>query len=224
MPLSQTVRRLRPTGSRGPDLSRIPWYIGALIACYLPWVYHPAAGLTFNAYDLAEWVSLHSAVRGASVPLVAPFLLRAVLGGLALLFCLRALRSAGRWVRLAYTGLALWLAITLLPPFDFFRGAWDDPNYRQQFALAIGTLIGLVALAAVNQRGLSAVTRRRIELAISLLTGISAVIGEAIALTIIGSLRIDVSVGIGIILLVISLGAAQYRPTSTPQTDQAQAG
>lgn len=202
------------------NLSRIPWYIAALVAYYLPWVVHPVAALTFNAYDLAEWVSLHPEVRGASVPLIAPFLLRAVLGGLALLFCLRALRSATRWVRLAYAGAALWLAITLLPPFDFFRGAWDDPNYRQQFALAIGTLIGLVALAAANQRGMSERLQRRIEIVISLLVVISAIIGEALALTIIRSLRIDGSVGVGIVGLVICLGAAQYRRNKNQQDDQ----
>jgi len=213
------VRRLNPLS----NLSRIPWYIVALVAYYLPWIYHPAAGLTFNAYDLAEWVSLHPAVRGASVPLVAPFLLRVVLGGLALLFCLRALRSDRTWVRLAYAGLAVLLAITLLPPFDFFRGAWDDPNYRQQFALAIGTLIGLVALAAINRRGKIASNGttsdkypyrevRPLEIVISLLTAICAVVGEIMALNVIRSLQIDVAVGGGIIVLIICLIAAQYRP------------
>ncbi|MCC7448347.1 MAG: hypothetical protein IT324_13080 [Anaerolineae bacterium] len=211
------------------NLSRIPWYVVALVAYYLPWVYHPAAGLTFNAYDLAEWVSLHPAVRGASVPLVAPFLLRVVLGGLALLFCLRALRSARTWVRLAYAGLAVLLAITLLPPFDFFRGAWDDPNYRQQFTLSIGTLVGLVALTAINRRGKIAANGttsdkypyrevRPLEIVVSLLTAIGAVGGEILALNVIRSLQIDVSVGGGIIVLLSCLIAAQYRPR--PQREE----
>ena len=138
-------------------------------------------------------------------------------------------------------GLALLLAITLLPPFDFFRGAWDDPNYRQQFALAIGTLIGLVALAAIHRRGISAVKQQAVEntirrlpaiavtsdkmsyreaylleIIVSLLTAICAVAGEVMALNVIRSLQIDISVGGGIIVLVICLVAAQYGPNSTP--------
>src|SRR5512143_758636 len=87
-------------------LDRGLWLFAALIAYYLPWIANRAAALSANAYDLAEWTSLHPAVRGASVPLVAPFLLRAVLGGLALLFGFRALRALTVWLRLAYAALA----------------------------------------------------------------------------------------------------------------------
>src|SRR5690348_12553890 len=104
-------------------INRGLWLILALIAYYLPWVYHRAAALTFNANDLAEWVSLDPNVRGAAVPLVIPLLLRIMLAFLALLFGLAAAcadRDFGRW---GFSTLAVILAITLLPPADFFKGA-----------------------------------------------------------------------------------------------------
>ena len=48
----------------------------ALIAYSLPWVVGPGAALTLNAYDLAEWTSLHPAVRTAALPFALTFGLR----------------------------------------------------------------------------------------------------------------------------------------------------
>jgi uncharacterized membrane protein YsdA (DUF1294 family) len=197
-----------------PDLSsllrrldRWPWQLGALAAYYLPWIANRAAALSANAYNLAEWTSLHPAVRGANVPLVAPFLLRAALGGLALLFGFRVLRALTGWLRLAYVALAIWLALTLLPPLDFFRGAWDDPNYRQQFLLSVGTLIGLGILAVAGRRA-SPRLLRRAEASVSLLALLSGLIGEILAQNVIRSLQIDAPLGVGVVLLVACLGLA----------------
>jgi uncharacterized membrane protein YsdA (DUF1294 family) len=188
-------------------LDRWPWQLGALAAYYLPWIANRAAALSANAYDLAEWTSLHPAVRGVSVPLVAPFLLRAVLGGLALLFGFRALRALTVWLRLAYAALALWLALTLLPPLDFFRGAWDDPNYRQQFWLSIGTLIGLGVLAVAGRRA-SPRLLRRAEAIIHALALLGGLVGELLAQNVIRSLQIEAPLGLGVVLLVACLGLA----------------
>jgi hypothetical protein len=184
---------------------RWPWALGAVLAFYLPWITNPAAALTFNAYDLAEWTSLRPDVRGGAIPLLAPLLLRAVLGLIALLFGLRALNHAG-WQRWLYAALALALAITLLPPLDFFRGAFDDPNYRQQFGLAVGTLIGLVALAALAGGKLSALTQQRIEAGIAVLAIASALAGEILAQGVVRSLNIPAPMGVGLVVIVACLG------------------
>ena len=42
----------------------------------LPWIVAPSAALTLNAYDLAEWTSLHPLQRQTSPPLLAPLELR----------------------------------------------------------------------------------------------------------------------------------------------------
>lgn len=41
-----------------------------------PWIVAPAASMTLNAYDLAEWASLIPAQRGTAPPLLVPLLLR----------------------------------------------------------------------------------------------------------------------------------------------------
>jgi hypothetical protein len=176
----------------------------ALIGYYLPWISNGAAALSFNAYDLAEWVSLHPAVRGGSIPLLAPFFLRSVLGGLALLFGLRALQSGVRWQQVVYGLLAVCLAITLLPPLDFLRGGWNDPNYRQQFALTIATLIGLGALVAIARR--KPFWLRWLEVGIGIVIILSAVIGFILAQNVVSSLRIAAPLGIGLPILVIGVG------------------
>jgi hypothetical protein len=192
-------------------LLRFPWLLAALVAYYLPWLNNQAAALSANAYDLAEWTSLHPAVREASIPLLAPFLLRAVLGGIALMFGLYALKVQSKRARWAYTALALALAITLMPPLDFFRGAWDDPNYRQQFALSIGTLTGLVLLAVSRERGLAERWLSRLELVVSALTVVAAIVGESPALNAIRSLNIAAPMGIGAVALVVCVALAAWR-------------
>ncbi|MBN1284702.1 MAG: hypothetical protein JXB47_04825 [Anaerolineae bacterium] len=108
----------------------------ALLACYLPWIAHPAAALAPNAFDLAEWAGLHPAERYGAPPLVTPGLLR-----LAVAFCGAGLAFSVPW------GWApgLWVAATLLPPLDFFRNAGEDPNFRQMFVIAVGAAVGVLA-------------------------------------------------------------------------------
>jgi hypothetical protein len=186
-------------------LLRFPWLLAALAAYYLPWINNRAAALSANADVLAEWTSLHSTVREANIPFLVPFLLRAVLGGLALLFAIRALKALSGRARWGYTFLALLLAITLLPPLEFFRGAWDDPNHRQQFALSIATLAGLVTLAAASSRGLPWNRLVALEIAIGVLAVISAVGGEVLALGVIRSLGIVAPIGVGAVAVVVCL-------------------
>ena len=184
-------------------LKHWPWLPIALVAYYLPWVWHPAAALTANAYDLAEWVSIHPAVRNGDPPLVAPFLLRAVLAGLALLCGLSAIRVQKWWVRWLYGALAVILAITLLPPPDFFRGAGDDPNYRQQFGLAVGTFIVLTLFFGLRRRlARYSWLLEAIVVSAALIAGCAGVV---MALRIIQSLGVAVTLGGGIVVLFVGL-------------------
>jgi hypothetical protein len=184
---------------------RWPWLLLALAAYYLPWVYHRAAALTFNANDLAEWTNLAPAVRSGPIPLLIPLLLRAVLALLALLFGLHATSAERAFSRWGYAFLAIILAITLLPPAEFFRGAWDDANYRQQFGIAMGTTVGLVAISVAQWRSRLEPYRRRLEIAIALLCIIFAIVGNVLALNVVRSYQIDATLGGGLIALIISL-------------------
>jgi len=180
-----------------------PWLPIAIIAYYLPWVWHPAAALTANAYDLAEWVSIYPTVRGGNPALVEPFLLRSTLAGLALLCGLTAIRDQNGWRHWLYPALALVLDVTLLPPPDFFRGAGDDPNYRQQFLLAVGTLLLLAIIFGLRPRLTRYAAILQAVVALAVLVGAS--VGEALALRVVQSLSIAVTLGGGIMLLYVAL-------------------
>jgi len=128
--------------------------IGVLVALgfyYAPWFTHPTAAFTMNAFDLAEWSSLHPAVRSSSPPMLTSLLLRLphVLLVAALALAANGLPDVrARWI---VRGLALLLALRMVPPTDFFSGATDDGNYRQLALLtAAGLGLALGAIAAVR--------------------------------------------------------------------------
>jgi len=170
-----------------------------VVCYYLPWVTHSTAVFTMNAFDLAEWTSLHPAVRSSSPPMLTSFLLRLPQVMLAAAFALSAnllVDLRARWIQ---RGLALLLALRLVPPTDFFTGASADPNYRQM-ALLTGLGIALVVLAAWAAR----LPRQwQIGLLISVL--VIAVLGGWWGLSRAGVLldnfEIDVQIGAGIICL-----------------------
>jgi hypothetical protein len=185
----------------------------ALVGFYLPWVNNAAASLSANAYDLAEWVGLAPSQRGSTPPMTAPFFLRAVLAVIALLFVFCAGRFQGiriRPIRWAILVIALVLALTLQPPLGFFRGAGDDPNYRQLFALSVGTFLAIIVLLAamaLQRLRRSASLWRELEVLFGVAGIVSALIGFAQASQVIQTLRIGAPPGIGLVLCVASLGA-----------------
>ena len=102
-----------------------------LLFYLFPWVVNPGVSLSLGGYDLAEWASLHPAVRDATPALFTSLLLRLPLACLALLIAFTAQR------RLLPVLIVLIAALGLLPPPEFIK-ATNDPNYRQQvdFSLA----------------------------------------------------------------------------------------
>ena len=106
-----------------------------------------------NLYDLAEWSSLNPVIRGGSFPLLATFCLRVAVGLLAVRLALQAAANPNRTVRWAVRLVALLIGIGLLPPFDFFRGAFDDPNYRQQFIIALVSSLAILLAWRVSSLG-----------------------------------------------------------------------
>lgn len=123
--------------------------LGVLLLAYaLPWVNAPASGLSFGAYDLAEWASLHPAVRAQQPELLTSLFLRFPLACLAIAVGFLAprpvFRSVRWWIALVAIGM---FVLSSLPPLEFFVEARRDVNYRQQFlmaaAAAFGGLLGL---------------------------------------------------------------------------------
>lgn len=122
-----------------------------LLGYVLPWAVGPTAPMTLNAYDLAEWASLHPAQRHGTPPLLAPLLLRAQLVILSLTFALTASRLP--WKSISTTAIFV-LALAQLPPFEYVYDI-ANLNYRQQFALALASLIAsLVAIRLEKRRAI----------------------------------------------------------------------
>ena len=170
----------------------------ALIAYLLPWATAPSAPLILNAYDLAEFVSLHPAQRGTSPPLLATLLLRVQLAIICVSF---ALISAGRPGRLWRALVILALTIAQLPPPEFAL----DPgnlNYRQQLGLALSSLgIGLVLLRLGGAR-LRQLTRLSLPL-FGIIGMTSSYAGLAQALDVYAQLDMAGGVGLGFWLLML---------------------
>ena len=117
-----------------------------LLGYLLPWAVASSAPMTLNAYDLAEWNSLHPAQRQTMPPLLASLLLRAQLAILSLAF---ALTVSKHWVAAA---AVVALALAQLPPFEYVYDI-ANLNYRQQFVLALVSLLaGLTATRLRNRR------------------------------------------------------------------------
>lgn len=152
-------------------------------------------GLTNNATDLAEWVSIYPSVRGESL-MLTPLLLRLPL---ALLACWWGITAARRGAWLPALLVVSLLAVALLPPFEFFTGARGDPNYQQQFGLAIMAFVGGV-MALFGGARLPAGVRVGLGAAVLGLAGISGVWGTAQALDLYASLGLEAAWGAGAIL------------------------
>jgi hypothetical protein len=115
----------------------------AYIAYSLPWVVAPGASLTLNAYDLAEWSSLHPATRMNAY--LTPLALRAL--PLLLTLLIANLPARSHWLQGVKALLIVIMAIALLPPFEFFGSTWQDNNHQQQVALAGAMLLsGILVL------------------------------------------------------------------------------
>lgn len=109
-----------------------------LLGYMQPWIVAPAGSMTLNAFDLAEWASLIPAQRATSPPLLTPLLLRLQ----PVMLCLILGAVADSRAKMAISAIAiLLLAAAQLPPFEYVYDI-NNLNYRQQFFLAIVSLIG----------------------------------------------------------------------------------
>ena len=192
--------------SRPDFLWTLALFAAQLISYILPWIVNSGVGLTFNAYDLAEWSSLHPTARFVEPVLFTPFLLRVTLSLFTLAWILMLVQLRIAWATWLAGGITLIVAIALLPPLEFFTVFRDDINLQQQAALAVGTLLlGGISLSGVFNRfqpwlsvGL---------LAAALVTGL---VGLIRARTLMFALELPVQMGIGVIgfnmLLISAIG------------------
>ena len=164
-----------------------------LLGYVSPWAVTRSAPMTLNAFDLAEWTSLHPAQRHTEPPLLAPLLLRAQLVILTLIF---ALTASGRSITAL---VVLLLALAQLPPFEYVYDI-ANVNYRQQFVLALFSLIaGLVAILLGHRR-----FTRILLIVLPVIGIVTAYAGVSQAFGVYRQLQSVASVGMGPWLLVAS--------------------
>lgn len=131
-----------PSSSTTLTLAHLLMVLLLVIGYTSPWVISTGASLTLNAYDLAEWSSLHPMLRGTQPPLLASLLLRIPWVCLGLMIAYLAPRlPSSRWRALGLVA-AIAAAFAILPPFEFLTGSSGDPNYQQMLALAVIAFAG----------------------------------------------------------------------------------
>ncbi len=200
------------------------WAVVALVACLLPWVVNPGAGLSLNAVDLAEWASLSPAVQAQTPGLWTSFLLRTPLAVIALLAGLAARGPARGWAMIAI----MLLSAAQLPPVEFL-GALDNTNYRQQILMAVLSAgAGLSALALATR--IDVQIGGAVVAALGLAAAVAGGSGAADAMRIFG---LTPSSGSGLLLYgatltlmaAAGLGAGiKKRRAMTPPSESIQAG
>jgi hypothetical protein len=170
---------------------RIYALIALMFVMYLlPWVANPAASLTMNGYELAEWTSLHPTAQNANQPLLTSLLLRLPLVCIALLAAFMSLID--QWTsRIIPALIVLVVAAGLLPP-ELIQ-ATDNPNSRQQGILALVTLVG----GAIGLSGIFRRHRRWIAAGIAGIGAAASLIGLAQGLDMMRSFAVPTEVGIG---------------------------
>lgn len=175
----------------------IPLLLG-LLGYVLPWAVATSAPTTLNAFDLAEWTSLYPAQRHTSPPLLAPLLLRAQLVILTLTFGL----IASRWPWRAISAIAvLILALAQLPPFEYVYDI-ANLNYKQQFFLALASLIGGLVAIGLGRRRFA----RILLIALPVMGMVTTSAGVSLAFDVYRQLQSVASIGLGSWLLLASYG------------------
>ncbi len=179
-----------------------------LTGLLLPWLVAPNAAMTLNAYDLAEWASLHPAQAGTTPPLLAPLLLR--LQVLILCALVGAVAKTPKAMRISALLICL-LAVAQLPPVEFVKDL-GSLNYRQQFGLALASwLLGLAGLRWLAGRFL-----RHAMICMLAIGGMAATwTGAHQALDVYASLAGGGSIGLGVWIAAFAYLALMLRSMRT---------
>lgn len=187
-------------------LSRQPWpvYVG-LAALFLPWLHGGAAALNLNFRDLAEWCSLNPLSRQADLALGASLGLR-----------LLPLYLLALWLQhiqprvLVRIVVTLLLALSLLPPPEFFAGDLGDPNYRQM------TLVALVVVPVGLVAGRRPFAGKTLRTTLPLLAIATAWLSLSAALDLQYGLAIQASAGPGFLLFALAMLACLLQTVQIP--------
>lgn len=160
-------------------------------------------GLNFNAFDLAEWSTLHPSVQFTSIPLVPALAFRiGLIGFISLLHLeLLAIGVLGPvyWLIAALAGIAM------LPPIEALNHLSIDLNYRQQLSLSLATWIGL-GICYVFKLGKNIWIRK----VIVVVTAVSYITGIFTSKDLFTEIQVTVDSGIGLYVVATSIACLSF--------------
>lgn len=172
----------------------------AVAAYHMPWQTHKIAAFTNNAFDLAEWVSLHPTVRAERPALLTSLLLRLPLVTLAVIIALTAHRLTSEKLRWLWCGVAFLVVLRLNPPVEFYPWGGGSVNDRQLGYLMCGGL-GAVLMVTLGARRLRSFWQPLTLIAWGV-GAASALGGYARAEDVIAALQVETTPGAGLVLFV----------------------
>jgi FtsH-binding integral membrane protein len=185
-----------------PELIQFGLLAVAILGYSLPWLASKGVSLQPGALDLAEWLTLHPAVRAGTPLLLPALLLRLSLVCTGWLFLLNLQRSPVRWQRWLQSVFAIGVWFALFPPLAFLSGEFGDRNYQQQAAL--WGIYTLVSVAITLRGGIAQRYWLLIGLALAAMT--CALIGIIWGYTLVARYEIPLRLGAGGIIYMAALG------------------
>jgi hypothetical protein len=130
------------------------------VGYFRAWLQHPTAALTMTGYMLAEWVRLLPGVQLSQLPfqkmhfrlpLTAAILLTAAWAFEVGIQALWRGKAWSLWGRRLALLLALAGCLALLPGYPHLIDWQADPTAPQNITLALGTLIGVLAMSYITR-------------------------------------------------------------------------
>lgn len=188
--------------------------IAAFGAYHMPWVIHPVAAFTNNAFDLAEFMSLSPAVQAESPALYTSLVLRLPIILIAALLTLSGTQLQSEKAKWLTYALAVLLVLRLNPPtvyYPFGGGSFNDQQLGDMMFAGLASILVLIVVG----RWLPPLFYAVSTVAGSLLTAAVAVTGYSRSLDVIALLEIEVDLGGGLVLfvgLVLTAGALAAWP------------
>jgi hypothetical protein len=178
----------------------------AVAAYHMVWQTHKVAAFNSNAFDLAEWVSLHPTVRAESPVLFTSLLLRLPLIILPLVMVLATTALTSEKARWIWRGVAFLVVLRLNPPVDFYPWGDGSPN-DQQLGYLTAAGLGAVLVFIIVGKWLKFLWQplAAILLIASLIVSIE---GYNRAQKVLGSIQIETDLGGGLVLYAGFLIAA----------------
>jgi hypothetical protein len=175
----------------------------AVAAYHMAWQTHKVAAFNSNAFDLAEWVSLHPTVRAESPTLFTSLLLRLPLIILPLVMVLATNALTSEKARWIWRGVAFLVVLRLNPPIDFYPWGDGSPN-DQQLGYLTAAGLGTVLVFIIVGKWLKFLWQpaATILLIASLIVSIE---GYNRAQKVLDSIQIETGLGGGLVLYVLFL-------------------